>query len=626
MADRVGQRLGNYHLLRLLGKGGYAEVYLGQHRYLKTESAIKIFPLFLTEEDRHAFLSEAQVMARLIHPHIVRILDSSIEHGIPFLVMDYAPNGTLRDVHPAGEQLSPATVLGYVKDVANALHYAHQEHLIHRDIKPGNLLLGRHVEVLLSDFGLAVGTQRSHTQPRSEVAGTVAYMAPEQIEGRPCPPSDQYSLGVVVFEWLTGAWPFQGTVRDIVAQHLMHEPPSLRDKAPHISPAVEQVVLRALAKKPEERFESVLEFANALEQAIKPRPSRSPQRLTLPQTQPKVTPDLLPNHLDRSRPDDLAGLTPEQLLAAQPSKSPQERLAEKVRERSTPQQETPPHPETSPTAPAPPETYHPGRSGGKHPPAEEKLAVGTTLLTYREHTSAVTALAWSPGGGRVASGSWDCSVHVWEATTSSRLLRYQGHTAGITALAWSPDKKFVASGSDDGLVQIWNPSTGQTRFTYTGHTQAITALAWSADSSYLASASTDLTVHVWKPLQQVKPFIYKGHRSLVEVIMWAPDKKRITTVGRDQSVQRWDAVSGANVLRSHNPDAPARASAWSADGERLASGNEDGLVILKEEPSGRLLMVYRGHIQKVLVVAWSPDGRRVASGSADQTVHIWQAR
>src|SRR5579862_6656072 len=99
MPDHTDQRLGNYRLLRLLGKGGYAEVYLGQHRYLKTEAAIKIFPSFLSEEDRNAFLSEAQVMARLIHPHIVRILEGSVEHGIPFLVMDYAPNGTLRDVH-----------------------------------------------------------------------------------------------------------------------------------------------------------------------------------------------------------------------------------------------------------------------------------------------------------------------------------------------------------------------------------------------------------------------------------------------------------------------------------------------------------------------------------------------
>ncbi len=604
MSDHAGQLLGNYYLLRLLGKGGYAEVYLGRHRYLKNEAAIKIFPMFSSEEDRKAFLSEAQVMAHLIHPHIVRILEGGIEEGTPFLVMDYAPNGTLRDRHPGGEQLAPKIVLGYVKDVAGALHYAHQEHLIHRDIKPGNLLLGRHQEVLLSDFGLAVGDQRSHTQPRSEVAGTVAYMAPEQIEGRPTPSSDQYALAVVVYEWLSGAWPFQGTVRNIVAHHLMTPPPSLRAKAPQISGAIERVVLRALAKKPEERFASVLDFAKALEQAVyhgHPRPLI--QRPAPPSAQPRVTRNLLPRHLDLTSPDEVARITPDQLL--DPS------LSGGVSHSSTPA--TLPAPQETPKQAVPP------------PEVKEKPPLGTTLLTYRGHTSAVTTLAWSPNGGRLASGSWDCTVQVWDAATGKRLLRYQGHSTGVTAVAWSPDRKTLASGSEDGLVQVWDAASGQTLLAYRGHNQAISALAWSLDGSYLASASTDLTVHIWKPTSQAKPFIYKGHRAIVEVILWSPDRKRISTVGRDQSVQRWDTASGSNVLTSRNPDAPARSAAWSPDGTRLASGGDDGMIVLKDGPSGRLLIVYRGHTHKVLVVSWSPDGTRIASGSADHSVQIWQA-
>ncbi|HEY7350833.1 MAG TPA: serine/threonine-protein kinase [Ktedonobacterales bacterium] len=605
MLDYVGQQLGNYHLLRLLGEGGYAKVYLGQHHYLKTEAAIKIFPVFLTEQDRHAFLSEAQVMARLIHPHIVRILEGSIEQGTPFLVMDYAPNGTLRDRHPAGEQLPPEMVLDYVKHVAAALRYAHQQQLIHRDIKPGNLLLGRHQEVLLSDFGLAVAIQRSHTQPRSAVAGTVAYMAPEQIDGRPCPPSDQYSLGIVIYEWLSGTWPFLGTVSDIVAQHLKRPPPSLRARAPHLTEAIEQVVLRSLAKNPQDRFPSVQEFSSALERAIlQDRPRRLIKRPSFSSTQPKVTPNLLPLYRNPAPSDDAASAASDQSAPAAPARKPRS--------------------PTPPTTPAPQESR---ASAALHPPPEVKPAPGTTLLIYRGHTNTVTSLAWSPKGKHLASGSWDATVQVWDIATGSRIVKYQGHTSRVTAVSWSLDKKHLASGSDDGLVQVWDAVSGQTLHTYRGHTRAITALAWSLDGTYLASAGADQTVHLWKPTSQRKPLIYKGHHAIVEIILWSADRKRITTVGRDQTVQNWDAASGGNVFMSpHNPDAPARATAWSPDGKMLASGSEDGRVTMRAAISNMLLFTYREHTQKVLVVGWSPDGACVASGSADQTVHVWQAQ
>ncbi len=165
------------------------------------------------------FLKEAQALADLEHPHIIRIRDYGIteEDQIPYLIMDYTPYGTLLQRHPRGSCVPLSTVVSYVKQIADALQYAHNHKRIHRDIKPENMLLSNGGNVLLSDFGLVevVQTSMSLTSSAKSVAsrkieGTERYMAPEQFRGRPKPASDQYSLGIVAYEWLSGEPPFRG--------------------------------------------------------------------------------------------------------------------------------------------------------------------------------------------------------------------------------------------------------------------------------------------------------------------------------------------------------------------------------------------------------------------------------
>lgn len=267
MADAVGKQFGNYRLLRLLGQGGFADVYLGEHIYLKTQAAIKLLQARLAQDDLETFLKEARAVSGLVHPHIIRVLEFGVEDTTPFLVMDYAPNGTLRQRHPKGTRLSPAAIVPYIQQVASALQYAHDRRLIHRDVKPENMLLSQNNDVLLSDFGIALVAQSSRYQQTQEVAGTIAYMAPEQLQGRPQPASDQYALGITVFEWLSGERPFQGSFPELASQHLVSTPPLLRNRIPGISPAIDEVVQRALAKDPQQRFTRVEAFANAFEQA-----------------------------------------------------------------------------------------------------------------------------------------------------------------------------------------------------------------------------------------------------------------------------------------------------------------------------------------------------------------------
>ncbi|HET8851190.1 MAG TPA: protein kinase, partial [Ktedonobacteraceae bacterium] len=267
MTDRVDQQFGNYRLVALLGQGSFAEVYLGQHVRLTLQAAIKVLHAHLTGQEAEHFQHEAETIAALMHPAIVRILDYDIQDDVPFLVMDYAPGGSLRRRYPKGMVVPLPQIVSTVKQVAAALQYAHERKFIHRDVKPENMLVGRHKEVLLSDFGLAALAHSSASLSTHEATGTLPYMAPEQIEGHPRAASDQYALGVVVYEWLCGSRPFEGSMSEVIVQQLSMPPPPLHERVPTIPPELEQVVLRALAKDAKARFACVQDFATALEQA-----------------------------------------------------------------------------------------------------------------------------------------------------------------------------------------------------------------------------------------------------------------------------------------------------------------------------------------------------------------------
>ncbi len=268
MRNLVGQQLGNYRLIELLGWGGFAEVYLGEHIYLKSYAALKVLHTVLTDEEQQAFIKEAQTLVRLQHPNIVRLLDFSVQENIPFLIMDYAPGGNLRQGHPRGERLTLATIVPYVQQIAAALSYAHTLQVIHRDIKPENVLFGPQQNILLSDFGLAMLTQVPFEAYVRSRAGTLAYMAPEQLQGNPQPASDQYALGIVIYEWLSGQRPFESADFEAALLERQLPPRSLRDHLPTLPQTIDDIVQRSLMKDPQQRFATVQDFAQALTHAV----------------------------------------------------------------------------------------------------------------------------------------------------------------------------------------------------------------------------------------------------------------------------------------------------------------------------------------------------------------------
>lgn len=268
MAKRTGQLFSNYRLLRLLGQGSFAEVYLGEHIHDKNLAAIKILRTRLTDDLHESFINEAWTLKHLSHPNIVHIQGLGIVDDIPYLAMEYAPHGTLRNRHPYNTRVPLPLIVDYVKQIAEGLQYAHDHKLIHRDMKPENLLVGQQDTILITDFGVAVLAQSTRSlQTQDSFAGTISYMAPEQLQGKPRLASDQYSLGIIVYEWLCGTRPFHGTTVELLSQHLSAPPPPLQEHNAEISPVIEQVVLTALAKDPAQRFPNVKAFAAALEQA-----------------------------------------------------------------------------------------------------------------------------------------------------------------------------------------------------------------------------------------------------------------------------------------------------------------------------------------------------------------------
>ena len=304
MTYHEGMQLGNYRLIHQLGKGGFAVVYLGEHIHLKTQAAIKLLhQVQLSNEEAGKFLQEAITIANLRHPHIIEVLDYGIQESTstPFLVMEYAPS-TMRQRYPKGTRLMPHEVLPYLEQVASALKYAHKHKVIHRDVKPENMLLDKENRLKLSDFGIAVVDETSRAANAQDRLGTPPYMAPEQFRGQSLPASDQYALGIVVYEWLCGTRPFTGELPELILQHERALPPPMREKVPSLSLDIEAVVLKALAKSPQERYKRVSEFAEAFKAACQHMENSSQRTISAPSLHISHAPSSPPMMKGRVRP------------------------------------------------------------------------------------------------------------------------------------------------------------------------------------------------------------------------------------------------------------------------------------------------------------------------------------
>ncbi|HKS70186.1 MAG TPA: protein kinase, partial [Ktedonobacterales bacterium] len=324
-------RLGAYEVVRQLGEGGMAQVYLARDVRLGREVAVKVLDSRLASRTgfKERFLREAQVAAALDHPHIVPLYDfGETDDGHLYLVMPYISGGSLQDILRK-TPLPVGDVVTYGAQMADALAYAHERGVVHRDVKPANMLLHADGRLMLSDFGLAkILTPESRARaPRNQPdAGTPEYMAPEQIEGQTDERSDIYALGVVLYLLLTGHLPFTGNSSNaVMGGHLYRLPDEPRRLNPAVTPAMQTVIMQALAKHPADRFQRASDLAAALLSALvagdaeplpfllsNPTPSSPASETGLPPTSPfafPAPPRLTPPALSPARtPADSSGI------------------------------------------------------------------------------------------------------------------------------------------------------------------------------------------------------------------------------------------------------------------------------------------------------------------------------
>jgi WD40 repeat protein len=662
MVDRVGEQLGNYRLLRLLGEGGFAEVYLGEHVYLNNHAAIKLLHAHLAGQDAEHFLTEAKTLVDLVHPNIVRVLDFAVQEGSPFLVMDYIAGGTLRQQHPQGSRLPLDLVVLYVKQVAAALYYAHSQQVIHRDVKPENMLLGKHQEVVLSDFGIATVVPRTGPLAKKDVLGTPRYMAPEQIDGHPNVASDQYALGIVVYEWLCGEPPFRGSFFHLMNQHKTRPVPPLSTKNADVSHEVEKVVHKALAKDAQQRYESVQAFADALEHAY---------LLELARTTPLHA---IPQPAKQSSIPFAKRLEPARHLL--------NRRTMMIALGGT--------------------TLAGALAGGVV--LWNSLHAEQGIQIYRGHSGTVRSLAWSPDGKSLASGGDDNTVQVWDATKLTTLYTYHGHSARVNAVTWSPpDSKYLASADQNGMLQIWQAANGRSTFPstdqatmvvdwshngkyfaigsgetiqvreiesgnvvaiFTRHVDTVLTLSWSPDDTLIASGSVDGALYVWSvdtgevhmsskrayPLQTVrwshdgkvasgyqdgsiavvdatsKKTVFSSRGKLaVQAAIWSYDSKQLATLDTNGNVSLWDVVPGNSRSRLTYTGYPSQSIAWSPDNTRIVSGGNNGTIQIWDVATGKAVATYQGATATINAVAWSPDGAYIVAGDNSDGVPMWNA-
>jgi WD40 repeat protein/tRNA A-37 threonylcarbamoyl transferase component Bud32 len=671
-----------FRVLRSHAKGGLGEVSVAFDEELHREVALKEIQAHHADADesRARFIREAEITGKLEHPGVVPVYSlGQYTDGRPFYAMRFIQGESLQEAieqyhrpekasrDPSERAVAFRRLIGRFVEVCNAMAYAHSRRILHRDLKPDNIMLGPFGETLVVDWGLAKpldlnetpaqdGGEASPAAANDSAAtqagvalGTPQFMSPEQAAGQHDqlgPASDVYSLGATLYCLLTGRPPYEGNDVWAILERLRQgeSPPPPRSVNRNVPRALDAICRKAMTRAVEARYSSARALADDLEHWLADEPVsayRAPWHERLARWARRhrtwvtgaaallltavVTLSISTVLIEQAREGEAA----QRRLAAQ--RADAEAQAKESLERQL-------YFNHIALAERGFSANDMGRAAQLLKECPPRLRDWEwrylnhrrfeNALSLTGHRGFVFSVAFSPDDRRLATSSLDGTVKLWDAVTGQELrtLRPTLLPLPVVRVAFSHDGRQIAAAIASVLspgAKIWDTASGKELFTLRGHQKDVLSVAYSPDGRYLATTSWDHTIKVWDPATGKELRTIRGHHQAINEAKFSPDGIHLATAAWDGSVKVWDVRTGQECFTCPGQGGEVWSVAYDRDGKRLASAHLDGTVKVWDAADGRELLSVTAHFAPVQSVAFSHDGHRLVSASWDRTIRFW---
>ncbi len=669
-------RVPNYAVLGFIGEGGMGVVYKARHLKLDRVVALKMIA-GTSSKLSERFKLEAEAVARLQSPNIVQIFEVGEYEGQPFLSLELIEGGSLES-RLAGRPQSPRESAEMVRTLALAVDHAHRQGIVHRDLKPSNILFTADGVVKITDFGIAKRLESDEPFSRDgEILGTPRYMAPEQIGGtgvnRIGPATDVFSLGVILYEMLTGRVPHQSaTSYETMTLVCEQEPVPPRRLQPKLPRDLETITLKCLSKEPAKRYTSARTLAEELArflagESILARPVGTPElayrwarrhptvsslalvallvmtavafglwrydsTLRWYNSELRVTATLAENEADRAR---AAEKKAEKSAQAEAEQRRQAEAALYFSRITLAKSEWSVNNVVGAISLLKQCVPKPGQSDLRG--WEWRYLMRIThaeLFSLGGHANWVHSLAFSRDGTWLVAGTGLAkgqsktahfttpgSLHIWDTATRLPIRKLEGHSGAILSVDMSPDGQRFASAGADGLVFLWDIKTFKSLLVYKQSPRFPLMTRFAPDGRTLAVADSTSVTLINLGNQEVTQITGSGLAAMP--ISFSPDGKCLAVKSGLRSMDILDLPSGKVIRNLQSGEAEPKNLRYSRDGSRLGMSNANGTIIIWESQTGRIIHKIRGHDGEATCLDFSPDGKLLVSGGVDQAVRLW---